>query len=127
MTSLTPGLAKSRGGFDDTDYRIWAICRNRSALCRQNSPTRVLAPQARAQRQARSATRSVRRRLHVRSPPWKFAPQARAASAGGFTNHRSAWKVAPQATPATAPSWKVAPQASRAVAPPWKVAPQASP
>ena len=94
MTKLTPGLAKSRGGFDDTDYRIWAICRNRSALCRQNSPTRVLAPQA-----ARSARRA--------------AP--RAASAGGFTNHRSAWKVAPQATPATAPSWKVAPQAWRAL------------
>ena len=112
MTSLTPGLAKSRGGFDDTDYRIWAICRNRSALCRQNSPTRVLAPQA-----ARSATRA--------------AP--REASAGGFTcrsppgslRRRHAQRP-PEASLTTAPAWQGCAAGFSGHCSPRKVAPQAS-
>ena len=85
MTSLTPGLAKSRGGFDDTDYRIWAIFRNR---CRRfaaenrrrgswrRRPRAAPGAQRHAQRPPEASrsvaalevcaagTRSVRRRLH---------------------------------------------------------------
>ena len=91
---------------------VWFVKLSSTSNCRASS-FHVTRRRRRAQRQARSATRSVRRRLHVPVTAGKFAPQARAASAGGFTNHRSVLQGCAAGFSGHCSPRKVAPQASK--------------
>ena len=91
---------------------VWFVKLSSTSNCRASS-FHVTRRRRRAQRQARSATRSVRRRLHLPVTAGKFAPQARAASAGGFTNHRSILQGCAAGFSGHCSPRKVAPQASK--------------